>query len=71
MAFKYLLMLENGEPVDPAMFEVAVPDWEEGQTFTTGRGKWWRTVAIETDIADELVDHGFSGVFTVEPTDKR
>jgi hypothetical protein len=66
---KFLLRLEDGEPVDPAaaVFEVTAPNWEVGDTFTTGRGAEWRTLAIDTEIAEELEDFGFNGVFTLRP----
>jgi hypothetical protein len=30
-------------------------------------GARWRILAIETEIAEELVEDGFNGIFTVEP----
>jgi len=32
-----------------------------------GEGERLRILGIETEITDVLVDHGFNGVFTVEP----
>jgi hypothetical protein len=37
-----------------------------GETFMPGRERL-RILAIETVIAEELVEQGFNGVFTVEP----
>jgi hypothetical protein len=65
--FRFLLKLEDGEPNDPAVFVSAVPNWEVGQTFLTGRGDEWRILAIDTEIDDELVERGFNAVFAVEP----
>jgi hypothetical protein len=65
--FKFLRRLEDGEPNDPATLVTAVPNWTVGETFTTGRGHKWRILGIDTEIADELIDAGFNGAFTVEP----
>ena len=65
--FKYLLVLENGEPVDPAAFVVATPTWRVGNEFFTGQGQFSRILGIETEIADELLARGFNAVWTVEP----
>jgi hypothetical protein len=43
-----------------------VPNWTVGETFSTGRGHQWRILAIDSDIAEELVDQGINAVFTVE-----
>jgi hypothetical protein len=64
--FRFLLRLADGAPNDPPALVTAVPNLTVGETFTTGRGEQWRILAIETEIADELVDAGFNGVFTVE-----
>jgi hypothetical protein len=45
----------------------AAPNWRVGETFTTGRGHEWRILAIGTELAEELVEQGINGVFTVEP----
>ena len=62
-----MLKLEAGEPNDPAVLVSAVPNWTVGEWFSTGRGHEWRILAIDTDIDEELVEHGFNAVFTVEP----
>jgi hypothetical protein len=68
MAFTFLLRLADGEPTDPPALVTAVPNWSVGETFVTGRGADWRIVAIETEIDEELLERGFNGVFTVEPS---
>jgi hypothetical protein len=65
--FRFLLVLENGEPNDPAVFVSAVPNWTVGETFLLAGGERLRIVAIDTDIDDELVERGINAVFTVEP----
>jgi hypothetical protein len=65
--FKFLLVLEDGEPTDPPALVTAVPNWTVGEVFLTGRGDHWRILAIDTNIDEELVEHGFNAVFTVEP----
>jgi hypothetical protein len=37
------------------------------RSFSTSRGQEWRILAIDPNIDDELVERGFTGVFTVEP----
>jgi hypothetical protein len=48
--FKFLLMLEDGEPNDPAALVTAVPNWTVCETFSTGRGHEWRILAIDENI---------------------
>ena len=63
--FRYLLVLPDGEPHDPAAFVTAVPNWSVDETFMLGQGEQLRILGIETSIA--AVDHGFTGIFTVGP----
>jgi len=65
--FRYLLVLPDDEPNDPASWATAVPNWSVGETIMLGEGERLRILGIETEIADVLVDHGFNGVLTVEP----
>jgi hypothetical protein len=50
-------------------FVTAIPNWSVGETFLLAHGEQFRILEIKTDIADELLDAGFSGVFVVEPVD--
>jgi hypothetical protein len=63
--FRYLFVLPDEEPNDPAAFVTAVPNWSVGETIMLGEGEQLRILGIETSIA--AVDHGFTGIFTVEP----
>jgi hypothetical protein len=65
VAFRYLLHDEDAENVGE--FFTAVPNWRVGEEFLNGDGRRWRILAIETEIANELLERGFNGVFTVEP----
>ena len=65
--FRYLLRLPDGEPHDPAAFVSAAPNWTIGETFLLSRGEEVRILAIDTELADELIERGFNGVFVVEP----
>ena len=47
--FKFLLVLEDGEPNDPAVFLTVVPNWKVPETFLTARGEQWRILAIKSD----------------------
>jgi hypothetical protein len=65
--FKFFLVDEHGDVQDPAGFLTAVPNWSLGETFSIGSGESFRILEIKTEIADELLDAGFNGVFVVEP----
>jgi hypothetical protein len=65
--FKFFLVDEHGQVGDPAGFITAVPNWTVGETFSIGSGESFRIIVIKTEIADELLDAGFNGVFVVEP----
>ena len=64
--FKFLLVLEDGEPHDPAVFLTVVPNYTVNEEFLLGDGERLRILAIDTDLHDVLADEGFHGVFTVE-----
>ncbi len=65
-AHRYLLVLANGEPADPAAFVTANPQWNLGDPFTAGDGSRWRIVAIEPNLSDAAE---FDALWTVEPLD--
>jgi hypothetical protein len=65
--FKFFLVDEHGDVQDPAGFLTAVPNLSLGETFSIGSGESFRILEIKTEIADELLDAGFNGVFVVEP----
>ena len=64
MPFRYVLILDDGEPADPAVFVIAAPDWDEGDVFLPRGGERFRILAIEPTMDDELPFHG---TWTVEP----
>jgi hypothetical protein len=66
-ASRFLLMLEDGEPCDPAVFVGHTADWQVGDTFLTAEGRQFRILATETAVHVELVEHEFNGIWTVEP----
>src|SRR5215471_12656210 len=43
--FKYLLVLPDGQPPDPAVFVTAIQNWQVGEVFMVGGGKQFRIVA--------------------------
>jgi hypothetical protein len=65
--FRYVLVLPDGEPHDPAVLVTAVADWSVEEGVLLGSGERLRILAIETAISDRLIDAGFNGVFVVEP----
>jgi hypothetical protein len=71
--FKYLLMLADGEPVDPAVFVTAVPNWKAGEEFMVSSGDRFRILGINDEIdvegLEELYRRGIFGIWKVEPVD--
>jgi hypothetical protein len=65
--FPFLLVLEDGEPYDPAAFVTVIPGWSVGETFLVTAHQRLRILAVDYDLADELVERGVNAVFTVEP----
>jgi hypothetical protein len=64
--FRFVLVLEDGEAADPAVFNTAVPDWKVGDEFLGGSDlQKLRIVAIDTEDPPEE----FHGVFVVEPVE--
>lgn len=61
--FRYLLVLEDGEPADPAAYLTAVPTWKPGDTFLAGSDLVrFRIVDIQEPPSDD-----FNALFVVEP----
>src|SRR5262249_35610899 len=71
--FKFLLMHRGGEPVEPAAFITAVPNWHEGETLMGGGGKQFRILgindAINVEGLEELYERGINGIWMVESVD--
>jgi hypothetical protein len=69
--FKYLLLLPDGRPLDPAVFVTAVPHWSVGEEFEVAGMKRFRILGIngETDVdgLEELYERGINGIWIVEP----
>ena len=63
VVFRYLLVLESGEPCDPAVFVTATPTCNEGDLFVPRGGERFRVVAIEPAMDDEAPFHA---TWTVE-----
>ena len=46
--YRFALLLENGEPADPAVFATIIPRWQQGDTFLAGaKLQRFRIVAID------------------------
>jgi hypothetical protein len=64
---RVLLIGEDGEQIDPAVFVTAVEDWYVGDALLFRAREPLRIISIDTEVVDELVQRGISAVFTVEP----
>ena len=63
--YRFALMLENGEPANPAVFNTILAGWQEGDTFVAGADlQWFRIVAIDAST-DE--NDTFHAIWVVEP----
>ena len=71
MPFKYLLVLPDGEPPDPAAFVTAVPNWSVGEEFMVAGLERFRILGINDEIdvvrLEELYERGINGIWVVEP----
>ena len=66
--FKFLLVLRDGEPHDPAVFVTAVPNWR-GRRFCSAVASGSASSPIDTNVDDELLERGVNAMFVVEPAD--
>ena len=65
-ASRFFLIDREGGPVDPAVLVTAVPNWTVGEAFSIGSGARFRILEIRTNVARDLADAGFDGIFVVE-----
>lgn len=61
---RYLLVLEDGEPADPAAYVTPHDAWDEGDTFVTPNGQLFVIVSVEPDVA---AMKAFDGIWCVRP----
>lgn len=61
--FRFLLVLEDGEPAEPAAFVTNSANWKVGDVFEASTGQRFRIVAIDAGRSLSI----FSGVMTVRP----
>jgi hypothetical protein len=59
---RYLLVLEDGEPADPAAYVTPRDEWDEGDTFETPNGQLFVIVSFEADVA---AMQAFDGIWCV------
>jgi hypothetical protein len=59
---RYLLVLEDGEPADPAAYVTPRDEWDEGDTFVTPNGQLFVIVSFEVDVA---AMQAFDGIWCV------
>jgi hypothetical protein len=56
-----------GEVFNPAAFLTAAPNWRSGESFLLADGRRLRILEVRAELAEEMVDVGFNGIFVVEP----
>jgi hypothetical protein len=64
---RFLLVLADGTPHDPACLVTPIPNWSVDEKITLGHGAQVRIVAINTILHTALAQRGFNAIFTVEP----
>ena len=64
-AYRFLLMLRNGEAADPPAFLTEQPDWKPGDTFVAANERAFRIVKTdaEVEVAGMVL---FDAIWTVE-----
>jgi hypothetical protein len=69
--FRFLLVLLDGTPLDPAVFVTAIPNWRVGEECMLGDGSRFRILDINTEVdvdgLEELYERGINGIWMVEP----
>ena len=69
-AYRFLLMLRNGEAADPPAFVTERPGWKPGDAFVAANERAFRIV--ETDAEVEVSGMVlFDAIWTVEPLESR
>jgi hypothetical protein len=54
VGFRYALVLEDGEPADPAFFNTALDEWRAGDEFLAGAElARFRIAGIDPVLADD------------------
>jgi hypothetical protein len=71
--FRFLLVLPNGTPLDPAVFVTVIPNWRVGEECMLGDGSRFRILDMNRNMSDgqleELYSSGIDGIWMVEPAD--
>jgi hypothetical protein len=68
--FRFLLVLPDGEPADPALFPTVIPTWRVGDEFPAGpKLQRFRILAIEPVRDPQTARETFDAVWIVEPAD--
>jgi hypothetical protein len=68
-AYRFLLMLRNGEAADPHVFLTEQPDWQPGDVFVAANRRAFRIVDTdaEIEVAGMVL---FDAIWTVEPLEE-
>jgi hypothetical protein len=68
-AYRFLLMLRNGEAADPPAFSTERPDWKRGDVFVAADEHAFRIVETEAEVevAGMVL---FDAIWTVEPLEE-
>jgi hypothetical protein len=68
-AYRFLLMLRNGEAADPPAFLTDQLDWKPGDVFVAVNGRSFRIMDMEAEVeAAGMVL--FDAIWTVEPLEE-
>jgi len=69
-AYRFLLMLRNGEAADPPAFVTERPDWRPGDVFVAANERAFRIVETdaEVEVSGMIL---FDAIWTVQPLESR
>jgi hypothetical protein len=68
-SYRYLLVLEDGRPADPAAHVSPRADWRDGDVFKTKLGRTYEIVSqADPEGRADVVGHLFDRIWVVRPT---
>jgi hypothetical protein len=66
MAFRFVLVTADSEPLDPAVLVCPEPRWSVGDVFTLGRDRRYRALDVQPPITQAAMED-ITAIWTVQP----